>query len=194
MVDPDIVLTVAAVANALDAVGVDWAVGGSVASTIYGEPRATNDVDIVAALQESDVDGLLGALGPSFYADALTVRTAVRTHDSFNLIDERTFLKVDIFVPRSGPMGSGQLDRRRRRNLGDQLSVFVLGPEDTILQQLRWFRLGGEVSERQWRDIVAVLRLSTKLDEAYLHATAKTARLDQLLTRAVSEALGQRPS
>ena len=192
--DPDIVLTVSAVANALDALEVSWAVGGSVASTLYGEPRATNDIDIVAALRQPHVDALLATLRPAFYADTLTVRAAVMTHDSFNLIDERTFLKVDVFVPPDGPMGRGQLDRRRRRNFGDALSICVLGPEDTVLQKLRWFRLGGEVSERQWRDIVAVLRLSQPFDETYLRDTAEAASLGPLLVRAMSDARGQSSS
>jgi hypothetical protein len=186
--DSDIVFTLGTVARALEELGVIWAVGGSVASTVYGEPRSTNDVDVVAALEESQMPALKERLGSDFYADLQTMKDAARTHDSFNLIDERTFLKVDVFVPPSGPMGAGQLDRRRARKLGDSLSIYVLGPEDTILQKLRRFRLGGETSERQWRDIVAMLRHSHDVDRDYLERTARNARLDALLAKVREDA------
>lgn len=192
MIDPALLSTLADVARALEDLNVSWAVGGSVASTIYGEPRATNDVDIVATLQESQMAELKAKLGDAFYADLQTMQTAARRRDSFNLIDERSFLKVDVFVPGSGPLGSGQLDRRRLLLLGDDVSIYVLGPEDTVLQKLRWYRLGGEMSERQWRDIVAVLRIAGPLDDHYLERTARDAGLGALLTRARSEALPAR--
>lgn len=67
--------------------------------------------------------------------------------------------------------------------------VFVLGPEDTILQKLRWYELGGRTSDRQWRDIVSVLRYSRgTLDGGYLEAVAKAASLDELLTKAFVDA------
>ena len=188
MIDPALLLTLGTVARALDEINVPWAVGGSVASTIYGEPRATNDVDIVAALDEPHMASLKAKLGDGFYADLKTMQTAARRHDSFNVIDERSFLKVDIFVPPSGPLGAGQLDRRRMRRLSDDVSIYVLGPEDVVLQKLRWYRLGGDVSERQWRDIVSVLRVNGTLDGDYLLRTAQDGGLGSLLERAEGEA------
>lgn len=188
MIDPALLLTLSTVARALEELTTTWAVGGSVASTIYGEPRATNDIDIVATLRDSQMADFKAKLGDDFYADLQTMQAAARRYDSFNVIDERSFLKVDIFVPRTGPLGSGQLDRRQRRRLGEEVFIYVLGPEDVVLQKLRWFRLGGGVSERQWRDIVAVLRVAGSMDDAYLTRTAQDAGLDALLAQALGEA------
>lgn len=174
--------TIATVGRTLDGLGVAWAIGGSFASTVYGEPRATNDVDVVASLRREHVEAFLRALGDDFYADTLTIRQAVEMKDSFNLIDERSFFKVDVFVPPPGPLGEGQLERRRRYALTpDGPEVSVLGPEDTILQKLRWYRLGGGVSERQLRDVASVVRLVSDLDLDYLRATAGASGLGELL-------------
>lgn len=177
------------IGQALDALGVQWAIGGSFASTIYGEPRATNDIDVVANLRAEHVTRFIATLGSDFYADEPMIRDAISARDSFNVIDERSVLKIDVFVPPPGPLGEGQLLRRRTLPLGEAgPSVFVLSPEDTILQKLRWFALGGQVSDRQWRDIVGVARLAPDLDVTYLQDTATAAGLADLLGRALAEA------
>jgi hypothetical protein len=187
MTDPDeLGRTVSAVADALDGIGARWAIGGSIASMTYGEPRATNDVDIVAAIDERQARELCARLGSVFHADADTAAEAVRRRSSFNVIDTRSFIKVDVFVPPAGPLGLGQLDRRAElAAIPGARPVFVLGPEDTVLQKLRWYELGGCTSDRQWRDIVSVIRYSGgALDDAYLDAVAKDASLDALLGKA----------
>jgi hypothetical protein len=174
------------VGDALEAVGAEWAIGGSFASTVHGEPRATNDVDFIATLGLAEVVPFVRALGALFYADEQMIRAAVRARDSFNIIDERSFLKVDVFVPSAGPLGYGQLARRRPYALTeDGPEVFVLGPEDTILQKLRWYELGGRSSDRQWRDIAGVIRVSRQLDLSYLRDVAKLGGLSELLESAL---------
>lgn len=181
--------TLATVAAALDDLNISWAVGGSFASTVYGEPRATNDIDIVACLRHSHESRFLAALGSDFYADSLAMSEAISRRTSFNVIDQRSFLKVDLFVPPPGPLGEGQLQRRRIYSLSDDgPHVFVLGPEDTVLQKLRWFELGGGVSDRQWNDIVAVLRLVRDLEFAYMRRVAEQADLSSSLERALVDA------
>jgi hypothetical protein len=174
------------IAAAFEALGVRWAIGGSLASAAHGEPRATNDIDVIALLDEPSARTLAALLGPDFYADTDAAVDAVRAKSCFNVIDKRSFLKIDIFVPALGALGVGQLDRRRFLDVfPDAGPMPVLGPEDVVLQKLRWYRLGGEVSDRQWRDIVAVLRQGRdELDEAYLDGVAGPAGLDELLERA----------
>lgn len=181
---------VATVADVLDALGVEWAIGGSIASAVYGEPRATNDIDIVALLDERQARDLVVRLGSDFYADADAAAGAVRRHASFNVIDTRGFIKIDVFVPPGGPLGAGQLDRRcELEALAGARLVFVLGPEDTVLQKLRWYQLGGNVSDRQWRDIVSVLRhVGAQLDDTYLDEVAAGGGLGELLAKARADA------
>lgn len=191
MTDPDeLGATLASVAAALDALGVRWAIGGSVASSAYGEPRATNDVDVIALLDANAAREVARRLGPTFYADGDAAAAAARQHRSFNVIDQRSFIKVDVFVPPAGPLGEGQLARAVRLELILAAPPLpVLGPEDVVLQKLAWFRRGGEVSERQWRDVVAVLRsVGSDLDEPYLDEVARATGLDALLDRARRDA------
>jgi hypothetical protein len=184
----DLEATLSSISQALEAVGVRWAIGGSLASGVHGEPRLTNDVDIVACLRVEHVAAFRRALGEVFYSDEGVVRRAVAAHDSFNLIDERTILKVDVFVPAPGAMGEGQLDRRVAQPLSEfGPQVFVLGAEDTILQKLRWYELGGRVSERQWTDIVSVIRIKGSFDRDYMRQVAGGADLGDLLERALRE-------
>lgn len=116
------------------------------------------------------------------------VAEAIDEARSFNVIDQRTVIKVDVFVPPPGPMGEGQLDRRRKAEFDEGLEYFVLSREDTILQKLRWYELGDRISERQWRDIVGLLRVQAPLDREYLESTARTAGLEALLTQAIEAA------
>lgn len=192
MTDPDeMKLAVAALAAALDAMAVVWAVGGSIASAAYGEPRATNDIDVVALLSEPQARELVERLGDDFYADADAAADAARRRGSFNVIDKRSFIKLDVFVPASGALGAGQLDRRVRLDVFPGTApIPTLGPEDVVLQKLRWYQLGGGVSDRQWRDIVSVLRgMRGDLDEEYLDAVAAGGGLGQLLVRARADAV-----
>jgi hypothetical protein len=180
--------TLERVAQAFDGVHVAWAVGGSFASTVHGEPRASNDLDVIANLRLAHVSEFVRALGSDFYADEVAIREAVAKRDSFNVIDERSFLKIDVFVPPAGPLGEGQLARRRTFSLsGAGSAVFVLGPEDTVLQKLRWYDLGGRTSDRQWRDILGVIRLGGELDLSYLREVAESGNLTELLDRALAE-------
>jgi hypothetical protein len=191
MTDPnELGRALAELAAALQALSVTWAIGGSLASSAHGEPRATNDVDVVALLDERSAVELTRLLGDDYYADPEMAAEAVRSRGSFNVIDNRSLIKIDIFIPPIGPLGTGQIDRRRYLEIVAGVPALpVLGPEDTILQKLRWFRLGGEVSERQWRDIVSVLRTSgSQLDRAYLDSVADGANLGTLLVRARSDA------
>ncbi len=182
----------AAIGRAFDALGVDWAVGGSLASAAYGEPRATNDVDVIALLDEAQARRLGDLLGETFYWSEEAAVEAVERHDSFNVIDQRSFLKVDVFVPPPGPLGDGQLRRRRTLALMEGIAVPVLAPEDVVLQKLRWYRLGGGVSDRQWRDLVEVLRSHDGLDDAYLDEVAAATDMEALLARARTDAAGPR--
>lgn len=180
-------MTLDRVAEVLDQLGVEWAIGGSLASSIHGEPRSTNDIDIIAKLQPFHARRFTRALGDDFYVVESVVMEAIADNRSFNVIDQRTVIKVDVFVPPPGPMGEGQLERRERAEFDEDLEFFVLSREDTILQKLRWFELGGRSSDRQWRDIRALLAVPQPLDREYLESTARAAGLTELLARAIDE-------
>lgn len=183
-------LTLAAVFKEME---VRWVIGGSYASSTYGESRATNDLDVIAPLSEMQARRLVEKLGDDFYAVEEVAVEATRRRSCFNVIDNRTFIKVDVFVPAAGPLGVGQLDRMRMVPLVRDLLFPVLAPEDVILQKLHWFRLGGETSDRQWRDICSVFSTSRDLDQRYLDGVAASEGLAALLARARADAFSEEP-
>jgi hypothetical protein len=106
-----------------------------------------------------------------------------------NLIHQATQLKVDLFVAGGTPLDARQLARRQAVDLGDGRCLHVHPPEDILLQKLRWYRRGGEVSDRQWRDIAAIVRVQGgRLDREYLRDGAGILGVSDLLARALEEA------
>ncbi len=179
------------VACALEKLGIQHTIGGSIASSFAGEPRSTVDIDIVAALDESQVPALVEALSADFYIDDASLRRAIRTRTSTNLIHQATQLKVDIFVAGGTPLDQEQLKRRQEVNLSPGQRLYVHPPEDILLQKLRWYRRGGEVSDRQWRDILGIIRVQgSRLDRDYLIHLAPTLGVADHLTRALEEVPG----
>jgi hypothetical protein len=192
---PDSTLT-ESIAITLDVVrvfrdlGISYLVGGSLASSIHGKPRSTDDVDLVATIRRGHVDALVRAWGDDYYADSEMIREAIDRRSSFNIIHLATMLKVDVFVPGDDPFSAEEMARARPVRVGDDpgAELVLASPEDTVLQKLRWYRLGGEVSERQWRDVLGVLQVAgPKLDHAYVRHWAPRLRIEDLLERAIAE-------
>ena len=187
---PDPIAVALVVARTLDALGIANTVGGSIASSFAGEPRSTVDIDIVAGIEERHVDPLVSVLSAEFYIDSEALRRAIRTRTSANLIHQATQLKVDLFVAGGTPLDLQQLARRIAVDLGDGRRLHVHPPEDILLQKLRWYRRGGEVSDRQWRDVAAIVRVQDRrLDLEYLRESARMLDVSDLLERALAESL-----
>lgn len=178
------------VARALESVGVEYHLGGSLASSIHGEPRATNDIDLVVDLPPDRVDALAEALGPDFAVDRESLVAAARSRASCNIFYLPFFTKVDLFVSPRGAFERSEMRRRRAVPVGaGGEALYVKSAEDTVLRKLLWFRDGGGHSERQWRDVVQVLRLNRgALDERLLLEWADALDVAKLLVRAQAEA------
>lgn len=190
MIDSEALQVTLMVTNLLDELGVSYVIGGSMASIIHGILRTTMDVDIVAEMQPKHVDSFISGLQGAFYADEQMIQQAIQRRSSFNLIHLSTMFKVDIFIPKGRPFDQQQLDRRISEQIGAESDeqIWVLSAEDVVLAKLEWFRIGGEVSERQWRDILGVLKTQqSALDVNYLRQWAQSLSVADLMERALDE-------
>jgi hypothetical protein len=185
----DLVRFVGEVFNDLD---VPWVLGGSVASSIIGEPRSTVDIDVAVRLAQDKVDSLIADLGDEFLVEREAALTAVEMSGSFNALHFPSVMKIDIFVLSESPLDVAQIERRQQYVVEGEGGPFVVwagSPEDQLLRKLYWYQLGHEASERQWRDVLGILAVQgDRLDIGYLGSMAETTRLAALLDRAVREA------
>lgn len=176
------------VARALEAVGAEYFVGGSVASSLQGDPRSTNDIDFVISLPLGRVAALCAELGPDFEIDPEQLSEAVRRASSANAFYLPLVTKIDFFGRGYEPYDEAEFSRRMPRQVRTSGETLVIKtPEDTVLRKLLWYRAGGEVSDKQWRDIVSVLRVSrAQIDRAYLETWAVRLGVATLLERAIA--------
>ncbi len=185
----DLVETLAAVARVLDSLGIRFFVGGSIASSARGLARASLDVDLVADLQIEQVSALVEGFRPDYYVSEEAIRDAIAHRSSFNLVHLGTMMKVDVFVSRGRPWDAEALARALKEPVEggeDGIRVPIASAEDVVLAKLEWYRLGGECSERQWSDVLGVLRMSAgTIDRPYLERHARTLGVTDLLTKAL---------
>ena len=147
------------VRGAFERAGIRYAVGGFWASTASGEPRFTNDIDILAELTPDNLAKFLDALPNTFYVDPEEALRAIRNGRPFNAIRIPAVLKFDFFPASSFPLGAQELDRSIvLEQTGLAAGPVRLTAEDILLAKLYWFRVGGETSEVQWRYIRGIVR------------------------------------
>jgi hypothetical protein len=191
MKNPDILAATEPVAEAFEKLGILYCIGGSVASSAYGIPRSTMDVDMVSDLKPVHVRSFVRMLESSYYIDENMILDAIGRRSSFNIIHLETMLKIDIFVAQNTPYGIETFKRRRKDTLDEEQKTaefYLVSPEDIILNKLAWFRLGGGVSDRQWNDVLGVLKVQKNLlDDNYLKYWASELKIEDLLERAFQD-------
>ncbi len=147
------------IVEVLERLEIPYLVTGSVAAMAYGEPRLTNDIDIVAAVEEHHVAGLLAAFpSEEFYLSEEGIREAIRRRLQFNIIHPSSGLKVDIILRKNTPFDASRFSRFRRIWPAETYIANFAAPEDIIIIKMVYYRNGG--SEKHLRDITGILKVS----------------------------------
>lgn len=178
------------VTDAFERLKVPYLIGGFLASALHGTTRSTLDTDLVAELKAEQVSELVASLKMGFYIDENMILDAIRHQISFNIIHLKSMFKVDVFINKYRPFDLMQLHRRQLQTVAydPERKAYFTTAEDIILAKLEWYRLGNEISDRQWRDIIGVLKVQAgRLDLEYLRKWAVELKVADLLQRALKE-------
>lgn len=189
---PEILAALEPVVEAFEGLGVPYYLVGSIASSAYGMGRATMDVDLVCDLGADAVPMFVDRLKPAYYVDGDMILDAIARRSSFNVIHLESMIKIDGFVPGYTEYERQAFERRRRSPLEqtpEAMVFYIASPEDVVLQKIAWYRHGGRTSDRQWNDILGVIRVQgDALDKGYLARWAGEMGNTDLLTKAWEEA------
>jgi len=167
----------------LEGAGIPYFITGAVAGIIYGEPRLTNDIDIVADVREEQLPRLKKCFPEEdFYFDLDMATKAVGAKSRFNIIHPSSGFKIDIMIPDRGPFDRSRFERRRRIKSDPEFEASFASPEDVILKKMEFYREGR--SEKHIRDILGILKVSGEsIDLDYLKGWAAELGLLNIWTK-----------
>ena len=190
MKTPDILSALDPVIDAFERLAIPYYISGSIASSLHGMARATMDIDIVADIKAVHVTKLKQFLREDYYIDEDMINSAIETASSFNLIHFNTAFKIDIFIYKDEPYQQRALERRIKDRFDEERDSYYYfsSAEDSIIAKLKWFEQGNRISERQWLDVLGVIKVQGEnLDIRYLETWTRTLGLFGLLERAFIE-------
>lgn len=191
MKKPDIIRATEPVTDAFEKLGVPYYIGGSVASSAYGLPRSTMDVDIVSELTINHISPFVTKLEEMYYIDAKMILGAIEDNSSFNIIHLETMLKIDVFIAPNTSYAKETFNRRRKVSLDEEQKdseFYLASPEDVILNKLIWYLRGGGASKQQLRDVMGILAIQGSIDSNYLKNWAPKLQVEELLKKLFRDA------
>lgn len=190
-IDFEPVSIVLRVIRILEKFQIPYMLGGSFASSAYGIPRATHDADLIADLHQEAVEPFVKAFKNDFYIDPESVQEAVNGKSSFNLIHYESAFKIDVFIADNTAYSQETFKRKQKQVVApaQNRSIYMLSPEDTVLSKLCWYRMGGERSDSQWKDILGVIKVQARrLDTQYIFKWAAAVKVADLAEKAFAQA------
>lgn len=190
MAEPEEYLVLKQLTDALDGMKIDYAIGGSIASSLYGKVRFTQDADITVADFGDKAEQLYKMLKGSFYVSKDAMYQAVSNRGSFNVIHLTSAFKIDIFVQKDDDFHRQLFLRRKKVKLDESIEYLfdIVSAEDIILLKLQWYESSGCMSERQWSDVLGVLAVQAQsLDMSYLRSCSKKLGFGDILEKAIDQ-------
>lgn len=188
MVDDPLLDAISATVAALDGTGIPYAITGSIASGIYGEPIPSQDVDIGIRMTRAQAEELDSRLPQRFYRSAERMVIAAENAELCNLIDADTGLKVDLCVLASTPFYDSVMARRALKSLGaGGPEYYMVTAEDVILMKLVWRK--DTRSAKQWENALSVARVQgARMDWKYMFEQARALDIEDDLVKLRDEA------
>jgi hypothetical protein len=191
MAEPEEYLVLKQLTDVLDDLKISYAIGGSIASSLYGKVRFTQDADITVAPFADKAGQLYDVLKESFYISKDAMYQAISNRGSFNIIHLKSAFKIDIFIQKDDDFHRQLFLRRKKVKLDESINHLfdIVSAEDIILLKLQWYKSGGCISERQWSDVLGVLSVQGQsLDMRYLGSCSEKLGLAEILQKAIGEA------
>ena len=177
----------ATVVQVLNQLNISYMLTGSVASSFYGLPRSTHDIDFVAVILPHDAKKLAKSFDPNrYYISEETIQEAIAQGSPFNLIDSHTGLKADFWPPKSDPYHQTCFNRRKKQKIFEN-DTYIATPEDLILTKLEWYKLSGG-SEMQFKDALGIYEVQKKdLDLEYIYKWSEHLGVKHLVDKLVEK-------
>lgn len=192
MSNSNVISAMRPVINLLEELNIPYYIGGSIASSSLGISRATMDVDVITGLNIMHVERIVQLLDEEYYVDSEMIKDAIEHKSTFNIIHHSTSYKIDFFISKTTEYQQSIFERITKRKLVDKddaIEVFICAPEDVILTKLIWYLERGGASEKQWNDILGVLKIQKNtVDINYLLYWAEKLSVKSELDKALNEA------
>ena len=190
MAEPEEYLVLKQLTDALDDLEIDYAIGGSIASSLYGKVRFTQDVDINVAPFGEKAEQFYNILKDNFYISRDAMYQAISNRGSFNIIHLEFAFKIDIFLQKDDEFHRQLFLRRKKVKLDESIDQLfdIVSAEDIILLKLLWYKSAGCISQRQWSDVLGVLAIQDRsLDMKYMITSSEELGVGELLQKAMDE-------
>jgi hypothetical protein len=164
----------------LEKLRIPYFITGAVASIAYGEPRLTNDIDVVAEVKDEAIDELKGCFPEQeYYFDLDAAREAIKSRRQFNIIHPASGLKIDVMISQQDAFDKSRFARIKRLRSVEDTEANFASPEDVIIKKMEYYKEGA--SEKHIRDIMGMLKISGEMiDLEYISAWAKRLNLGKI--------------
>jgi hypothetical protein len=161
------------VVDCLDKLNIPYLITGSMASMAYGEPRFTNDIDIVADVRPDQVEAMKACFPEAdFYLETESMKKAIVRGQQFNIIHPSSGLKIDVIIHHKDAFDVSRFGRARQLHISDTRTANFAAPEDVILKKMEYYQKGE--SEKHLRDIAGMIKISgSQIDRTYLVSWAE---------------------
>lgn len=175
----------------LDRLHLPYLVGGSFATSIFGNRRSTNDLDLVLEISEFDIDDFVSSFSGEFMVSRASIADAIASDDpysGFQITHTEKLFRIDVFIRQYEEFNNIEFDTAREVEIVPGILSPVCSPECIVLRKLMWFEMGGRVSDRQFNDVVGVLEVQKgRLDEPFMRSWATRLGVAESLGLALSD-------